>query len=61
MQHPHYRLHIYIDIWFHVFQSQAILYKCSELLLFECDTPPQYHPDIVAVDYEHDPIEGDAN
>ena len=50
-----------LDMWFRVFQSQAIMYKCSELLLFEGDTPNVYHPDVIASNDERDPIEGDAN
>jgi len=47
-------------MWFRVFQSQAILYKCSELLLFEGDTPNVYHSDVIASDDERNPLEGDA-
>ena len=50
-----------LDMWFRVFQSQAILYKYSELLLFEGDTPRRYPLDVVAANDERDPIEGDAN
>jgi hypothetical protein len=50
-----------LDIWFRVFQSQTIMYKCNDLLLSEADIPPQYHPDIVASNDDHDPVEGDAN
>jgi len=48
-------------MWFRVFQSQAILCKCIEQFIFEGDTVSHYHPDVVAGDYEHDSIEGDAN
>ena len=37
------------------------MYKCSELQIFEDDTPQQHHPDIVASNDEHHPIEGDAD
>jgi len=47
-------------MWFRIFQSRAILYKCRELLLFEGDTPNVYHPDVIALDDERNPIEGDA-
>ncbi len=50
-----------LDMWLRVFQNQAILYRSSELLLFEEDTPKRYHPDVVASNDERDPIEGDAN
>ncbi len=48
-------------MWFRVFECQAILYKCSELLLFEGDTPPPYQRYVVAFDDEHNSVEGDAN
>ncbi len=48
-------------MWFRVFQSHAMMYKCNDVLVAEDETPPQYHPDIVASDDEHDPVEGDAN
>ena len=48
-------------MWFHVFQSQAMMYKCNDLLVAEDETPPQYHPDIAASHDKHDPVEGDAN
>ena len=50
-----------LDMWFRVFQSQAIMYKCSELLLFESDKPNVYHPDVIASNDERDTLEGDAN
>jgi len=51
-----------LDMWFRKFQSQAMLYRCSELLLFEGETAPnRYHPDVVASNDERDPLEGDAS
>ena len=50
-----------LDMWFRVFKSQSMMYKCNDLLLFEDDIPQQYHPGIVASNDEHDPIEEDAN
>ena len=50
-----------LDTWFRVFQSQAIQYKCIELLLFKGDKPNVYHPDVIALNDERDPIEGDAS
>jgi hypothetical protein len=47
-------------MWFRVFQSQAMMYKCNDLLVAEDKTPPQHHPNIVASDDEHDPVEGVA-
>ncbi len=38
-----------------------MLYRCSELLLFEGEIPKRYHPDVVVYNDEHDPLEGDAN
>jgi hypothetical protein len=38
-----------------------MMYKCNDLLVAEDETPTKYHPDIVASDDEHDPVEGDAN
>jgi hypothetical protein len=37
------------------------MYKCSELLLFGGDAPPQYPADIVAANDEHDFVKVDAN
>jgi hypothetical protein len=48
-------------MWFRVFQSQTIMYKCSELLFFESNTPPLCHPDMLASDNDQYPIEGDVN
>ena len=48
-------------MWFRVFQSHAMMYKCNDLLVAEDETPPQYHPDIAASHDKHDPVEGDAN
>ena len=48
-------------MWFRVFQSHAMMYTYNGLLLAEYETPSQYHPDIVASDDEHDPVEGDAS
>ncbi len=47
-------------MWFRVFQSQAMMYKCNDLLLFDHEAPPQYYPGIVASDDEHDPVAGYA-
>jgi len=49
-----------MDMWFRIFQSQAMTYKCNDLLVAEDELPPHYHPDIVASDDEHNPVEGDA-
>jgi hypothetical protein len=49
-------------MWFRVFQSHAMMYKCIDLLIAEDELPPQYHPEIVASDEEHiNFVEGDAN
>ena len=50
-----------LDMWFRVFHSQAMMHKCKDLLVTEDETSPHHHPDIVASDDEHDPVEGDAN
>ena len=48
-------------MWFRVFQSQAMLYMCIELLIFEGEIQKRYHPDEIAYNVERDPLEGDAN
>jgi len=48
-------------MWFRVFQSQAMMYKCSELLLFPSDVVPVYHRDVLASTDENDTIEGDMH
>jgi hypothetical protein len=53
-----------LDMWFRVFESQTILYKCIELLRIlskAIDTLPHYHRVIIAANDEHDPIEEEAN
>ena len=45
-------------MWFRVFQSQAMMHKCSELLLFPGDVAPVYQRDVLAAEDEKDLIEG---